>query len=631
MAGFATILLMLLLLWSTSSLYLSFFPLTLVSPTRFSKWFVSGQVQFRQRRERPFDVLEYVKDWDSTLRTPSKKSIQHLRRISDKFGNVANKYDVIEASFSRFRGHSLRNQFVLKMLKNGISPLWEVLVASKGSMNICNALQLFEEVNSLVLFQLASPLGWMKLFCTYWLAGVEVDDLVFLAQVVGMDATLMHKSLLTNHMFCNRDAIWGMVEASSTSKQKQWQTLISECLSLTTSKAVLSIPTRPRSQDTICHIAAGCGNSQFISSVHSTLGEECLTQTNAFKQTPLHIAASRGFTETAATVACLQPDILEMVDAAGRTPLDVASDKVRRVLIGVVALKAKTETDSIDCKDVVDRFIDNPWKLTTSETCNDDDGGDGSVCRATDDVRGDFELLSVESIAEENSSLNANTFLVKYYSTTTPVVIRGGCRDWAGLTKWTPEHMERILKEHKLKVGQIPYSIQFGKDQREMTIRDYFAHAKDMNSTHPFYIFDNLVLNPKLSPIPRATKALMKDMENPVQFNIFKTTSLQFMAGIESTGAPLHYHQDAWNCLIKGEKRWLVYPPSQALISTQHAVETFNSFTHCHVGDGDECKQEEEPSLTQYEGDLVYIPQQYTHAVINKGITFAVASEFILD
>ena len=44
----------------------------------------------------------------------------------------------------------------------------------------------------------------------------------------------------------------------------------------------------------------------------------------------------------------------------------------------------------------------------------------------------------------------------------------------------------------------------------------------------------------------------------------------QFALGAAGTGSPMHTHQDAWNALIYGRKRWFIAPPARANYSYTH-------------------------------------------------------------
>jgi hypothetical protein len=44
-------------------------------------------------------------------------------------------------------------------------------------------------------------------------------------------------------------------------------------------------------------------------------------------------------------------------------------------------------------------------------------------------------------------------------------------------------------------------------------------------------------------------------------------SAIQFYLGPAGSGAPVHFHCDAWNALAHGRKQWLLFPPAQALYS----------------------------------------------------------------
>ena len=46
-------------------------------------------------------------------------------------------------------------------------------------------------------------------------------------------------------------------------------------------------------------------------------------------------------------------------------------------------------------------------------------------------------------------------------------------------------------------------------------------------------------------------------------------SAVQWYIGPAGSGAPMHFHGDAWNALAHGRKRWLLLPPAEALYSAQ--------------------------------------------------------------
>ena len=80
--------------------------------------------------------------------------------------------------------------------------------------------------------------------------------------------------------------------------------------------------------------------------------------------------------------------------------------------------------------------------------------------------------------------------------------------------------------------------------------------------------------------------------------------------GGASTGIPFHYHPAAWLELIKGRKRWWVAPAGAKVQMNVHAS----------PADGDTLAAENPQicAFVQEEGDIVYVPDGYFHAVANE-------------
>ena len=94
----------------------------------------------------------------------------------------------------------------------------------------------------------------------------------------------------------------------------------------------------------------------------------------------------------------------------------------------------------------------------------------------------------------------------------------------------------------------------------------------------------------------------------------------QFFVGSRYSGAPAHYHSHAMNFLVRGKKRWLLWPPSSALYSRVPAV----SWLDRKDARAYQCVQPENASL--------YVPAGWGHAVLNlEDHTIGVALEFHVE
>lgn len=103
-----------------------------------------------------------------------------------------------------------------------------------------------------------------------------------------------------------------------------------------------------------------------------------------------------------------------------------------------------------------------------------------------------------------------------------------------------------------------------------------------------------------------------------------EATTLQFAVGAAGTGAPWHWHRNAFNLLLRGKKRWKLRPPPHAAVARTQLSPNKEATA---FRDGGECLE-----IVQGPGDVVYVPFRWGHEVQNEGegLAVCVAIEFVL-
>ena len=103
----------------------------------------------------------------------------------------------------------------------------------------------------------------------------------------------------------------------------------------------------------------------------------------------------------------------------------------------------------------------------------------------------------------------------------------------------------------------------------------------------------------------------------------------QVFVGGPGSGAPLHYHTDAWNVVAWGRKHWWLLPPAAGAYSSEPAASWAKrseaAFARLGVGGAPfECVQQA--------GDVLFVPAGWAHAVLNTGenVTVGAAVELAL-
>jgi len=102
----------------------------------------------------------------------------------------------------------------------------------------------------------------------------------------------------------------------------------------------------------------------------------------------------------------------------------------------------------------------------------------------------------------------------------------------------------------------------------------------------------------------------------------FLRRSCQFYLGGHRSGSPSHYHGPAWNILGFGLKQWMLYPPRHAHTSRIPIVAWLRG-APLDNGQGFPlyCQQKA--------GDLLFVPEWWTHATFNIGDVIGQAVEMV--
>ncbi|CAJ1388981.1 unnamed protein product [Effrenium voratum] len=90
---------------------------------------------------------------------------------------------------------------------------------------------------------------------------------------------------------------------------------------------------------------------------------------------------------------------------------------------------------------------------------------------------------------------------------------------------------------------------------------------------------------------------------------------LQVSLGQSGTGAPWHWHQDAFNVCLAGERAWFLKPPAEALMSRRPVSQGLPHLAGSYFA-------------KQRHGDVLYVPELWSHAVVNLMLSSSLAFEF---
>lgn len=298
----------------------------------------------------------------------------------------------------------------------------------------------------------------------------------------------------------------------------------------------------------------------------------------------------------------------------------------------------------------------------------------------------DIDVIDFLNEDNANATLKAIDVLNLYLSTSRPVLFRGLANKWPIRDAW---RLDSLLKRKhsgriSVKTGEIPYANRFGKQSAKVSLSQHINGLLHCTPEMPFgvspvplssgldaslcnlyanktsklsnYLFqsfneglqssdliDDIVILPWFlnTRLPLSTSSINvdaarlnvdatlngngeqvsdKNASGPYIMQSNPTAPVpQFYIGGPGSGAPFHYHFDAFNVLVWGEKRWFFKSPNDgAEYSTVPVVDYIRFVLH----------KEQPIKCTQRAGDVMFVPSDWAHSVINIKTSIGFAVEF---
>lgn len=255
-------------------------------------------------------------------------------------------------------------------------------------------------------------------------------------------------------------------------------------------------------------------------------------------------------------------------------------------------------------------------------------------------------------------SLSTDDFTSNYEAKEIPCVIKSiaaGYDDaqfvgstWPAVDKWPLEKLKTCndLSERQFKCGE-----DDDGDSIKVKLRHFIHYLEDNQDDSPLYIFDTSFDEDKYS------KSILADYKVPSYFrdDLFGLVAESrrppyrwFLVGPERSGTCLHVDPlatNAWNTLIEGEKRWVLFPPSvskhickgKGLIGKDEDDEAVHYFMQIlprikkkamALRDTEDYRNFACYEFTQKAGETVFVPNGWWHAVLNITHTVGVTQNF---
>jgi hypothetical protein len=209
------------------------------------------------------------------------------------------------------------------------------------------------------------------------------------------------------------------------------------------------------------------------------------------------------------------------------------------------------------------------------------------------------------------SKIDKIFFRSNYFSPRVPLLIKGGANGWPMIKNWTKDYIIDKYGEYKCTVIS---DSRPAHSKLKTNLADYFINHKGKSTL-------------TLDFDPMKSVFFLKGLKFPnIYFSKKEIHRFFFYHSIKEAGTLPHVHRDAFNILRKGKKRWIMHDANQNIspVGFKLLKESYVKYppgTHAKDWFKKELnrvsKKVELFECYQTDMDIVYVPENYCHTVIN--------------
>ncbi|KAL3532204.1 hypothetical protein ACH5RR_005725 [Cinchona calisaya] len=237
------------------------------------------------------------------------------------------------------------------------------------------------------------------------------------------------------------------------------------------------------------------------------------------------------------------------------------------------------------------------------------------------------EWLDRDNIIRKKG-ISVEEFVSKFEEPNKPVLLEGCLDTWVAFEKWNRNYLIELCGDVQFSVGPV-----------EMKLEEYFRYSDLAKEERPLYLFD-----PKFA---QKVLQLGLDYEVPVYFkeDLFSVLGDKrpdyrwIIIGPAGSGSSFHIDPNstsAWNAVIKGSKKWILFPPDVVppgvhpspdgaeVASPVSIIEWFMNF----YNDTKIWKKKPVECVCKA-GEVIFVPNGWWHLVINLEDSIAITQNFV--
>ncbi|KAL6508424.1 Arginine-specific demethylase jmj22 [Orobanche hederae] len=224
--------------------------------------------------------------------------------------------------------------------------------------------------------------------------------------------------------------------------------------------------------------------------------------------------------------------------------------------------------------------------------------------------------------------ISIEEFVSKFEEPNKPLLLEGCLENWPAMKKWDRDYLVEICADAKFSVGPV-----------QMKLEDYFRYSNQVREERPLYLFD-----PKFAEkVPQ----LGSDYEVPEYFkgDLFSVLGDErpdyrwIIIGPAGSGSSFHIDPNstsAWNAVVRGSKKWILFPPDVVppgvhpspdgaeVACPVSIIEWFMNFYNATKS------WEKGPvECVCNAGEVIFVPNGWWHLVINLEDSVAITQNFV--